>query len=648
MPLGGIFSRSRGEKARIHSRNLSVTEIEPPTTPRPNRARAKTLLSSPHTPLSKIFTTFGGRGGESWKKSITRPDGIDSFTRPTTSSSAFSSSSDSSFESMRTTATECTIPDMLGEDDDTDDENEKEKPKLGPAFSDELIPERSPTSILAGVERKRKHQERNSIGVRDDEWTDEMDGHLWRTYMDYQNDPTVTPFHLPPGGVPPLGVCHRVARVAKSTFKGLKSGVRARGPVTPVKGEPRPPIGNKADLMRKASLLKWPASESATRKRLRVLCKRGYGPSTNPYHNHRQDPTQFPSVNRLGTNHSSSRPLPPIADNADINNVVGNSVGNALLTSTRSMELSLAISASVSMRPDGAMAAISGGMPLPNLAELEASPQFHNHDPLPEFRGFTDANGNAPPVSVLLASVGLGHPVFARNTSTSGQSSHTPLYARRARANTTVELPVGMPSLQLGTSDPFHGSWPRRGARPVQESEVVEEFGGPSPRLTVPQRQPIEGLFDSAQFPSPPPPPPPPPPGPKTPPPGPRTRQRGYTINIGTSNGMNGKRRARPSEASTPLPPWNPEGVSDRPNLAYLLDAPPSSTELRRLGSPFVEDNSSKGKWRSTSDSEEFGPPLQKKNSAFLSGVVIGQELRREAKKSTDEYSGRPIKRVRE
>ncbi|KAF8455509.1 hypothetical protein BGX38DRAFT_1167189 [Terfezia claveryi] len=639
MPLGGIFSRSRGEKGRSHSRNLSMTEIEPPTTPRPNRARAKTLLSSPHTPLSKIFTSFGGRGGELWKKSFTRPDGVDPFTRPTTSSSVFSSSSDSSFESIRTTATECTIPDVPGEDDDdTDDESEKEKPKLGPAFPEELVSGPSQTSILAGVERKRKHQERNSIGVRDDEWTDEMDGHLWRTYMDYQNDPTVTPFHVPPGGVPPLGVCHRVARVAKSTFKGLKAGVRARGPV---KGEPRLPIGNKADLMRKASLLKWPASESATRKRLRVLCKRGYGPSTNPYHNHRQDPTQFPSVNRLGADHSSSGPPPPIADNADVGNAVGSSVGNALLTSTRSMALSLATSTSVSMRPGSAMAAISGGMPLPNLAEVETSPQFYNHDPLPEFRGFTDANGNAPPVSVLLASVGLGHPVFPRNTPTSTQSSHTPLYGRRARANTTVELPVGMPSLQLGTSDPSHGSWPRRGARPMQESEIAEEFIGPLPRPTLPQRQPIEGLFDTTNL-------PPPPSEPKTPPPGSRTRQRGYTVNIGASNGMNGKRRARPSEVSTALLPWNPEGALDRPNLAYLLDAQPPSTELRRLGSPFVEDNNSKGKWRSTSDSEGFGPPLPQNGSAFLSGVVIGQDLRREAKKSTDEYSGRPIKRVRE
>jgi len=634
MPLGGIFCRSRGEKGRSHNRNLSMTEIEPPITPRPNRARAKTLLSSPHTPLSKIFTSFGR--GESWKKSVTRPDGFDPFTRPTTASSAFSSSSDSSFESMRTNATECTIPDMFGEgDDDAGGESEKEGPKLGPAFSEEPIPEGSPASVPAGVEGKRKHQERNSIGVRDDEWTDEMDGHLWRTYMDYQNDPTVTPFHLPPGGVPPLGVCHRVARVAKSTFKGSKAGVRVRGFVTPA-GEPRPLTGNKADLMRKASLLKWPASESATRKRLRILCRRGYGPSTNPYHNHRQNPTQFRSVNRLGADNSSSEPPPP----AGVGNVVDNSVGNTLLTSTRSMALSLATNASISMQPDG-LEPISGDMPLPNLAELEASPQFHNHDPLPEFRGFTDANGNAPPVAVLLASVGLGHPFFSRNASTSAQSSHTPLYARRARANTTVELPVGMPSLQLGTSGSSHGSWPRRGARPVQEPEV-EEFGGPLLGLAVPRGQPIEGLFDTGNL------PPPPLPEPKTPPPGPRTRQRGYTVNIGASNGMNGKRRARPSEASTPLPPWNPEGTSDRPNLAYLLDIQPSSVVSRCLGSPFVEDNSGKGKWRSTPENVDFGPPLPNQTGVFLNGGATGQDPRREAKKPMDEHSGRPIKRVKE
>lgn len=548
---------------------------------------------------------------------------------------------------MLTTATECTIPDEYDDDDETDDEKEEHEPQLGPAFSENLTLGSSLTSNVYGAEKKRKHQDRESIGVRDIEWTDEMDGHLWRTYMLYQNDPTVTPFYVPPGGVPPLGVCLRVARVAKSSWKGSKAGtggartVSARAPVTPVKGEFRSSIANKADLMRKTSMLKWPASESSTRKRLRILCRRGYGPSMNPYHNHRQDPTQFRSLNRFATDYLSSEPLPPVEDDAEDSD---RSVGNALLTSTRSMALSLATSTSVSMRPDSTMAAISGDRPLPNLRELEATTPLRN-DPLPEFRSFTNANGVAPPVAVVLASIGLGHPVFPRPTTpiSNQSSSYTPLYNRRARANTTIEPPVGMFSMQLSSSAPSHDSWPRRGLRPAEELMPTEEFGGPLPSSDPPVRQPIQGVFDNI----------PPSLEPKTPPPAPRapatrTRQRGYTVNIGAPNGLNGKRRARPSDISSPLPTWayeNAEESFDRSHLAQLLGAQPSSAGLPRLGLPFAEGSSSKGKWRSTSDNEEFGPPLPKKVGTFLGGVATGQDPHQS---NEGDDSGRPVKRIRE
>lgn len=636
MPLGGIFGRSRSERSR-------EAELNPPTTPRPSRTRARALLSSPHTPLSKIFTSFGGRGGESWKKSFSRSEGVETVTRPSTASSTYSSSSDSSFESMRTMATECTIPDVY-EEDDEDSEDEKEQPKLGPAFSENssFSLGQPLTTTASSAEKKRKHQEWENNGVRAVDWTDEMDGHLWRTYMLYQSDPTVTPFYVLPGGVPPLGVCHRVARVARGTWKGSKN-VRARVPVTQSKGESRLLAGNKADLMRKASAFRWPASESSTRKRLKLLCRRGYGPLNNPYHNHRQNPTQF-RTRRPAAQHPSSG-FPIIQDNINEDDRSDISFGNTLLTSTRSLALSLATSASVSMRPDGALAAITGGTPLLNLTEREATAQLQNQDSPQGFHDLTDSNGNTPPVAVVLASVGLGRAVYPRPVLPSAQSSLPPLFVRRARANTTNSASLEL--LAAGISfipSEMDRAWQHREERPEESSPLLEEFGGPLLRSNTPARQSSE---ESSEDIAPPPQPQTPPPGPRAP--APRTRQRGYTINVGASNGMNGKRRARPSDISSPLPTWvydNLEGPSERPNLAQLVGAQPSSAGLLRLGSPFEENQSTKGKWRSVSDNEEFGPPLPKK--ASVTGVVAGQVTREDAPPSYDEDNGRPMKRMRE
>jgi len=112
---------------------------------------------------------------------------------------------------------------------------------------------------------------------------------------------------------------------------------------------------------------------------------------------------------------------------------------------------------------------------------------------------------------------------------------------------------------------------------------------------------------------------------------------------------MNGKRRARPSDISSPLPTWvyeNLEGTSERPNLAQVVGAQPSSAGLLRLGSPFEENQSVKGKWRSIPDNEEFGPPLPKK--APVTGVVASQVAREEIHLPYDEDNGRPMKRIRE
>ena len=49
-------------------------------------------------------------------------------------------------------------------------------------------------------------------------WTTEMDNHLWNVYQMYLADPSITPFKAAPGVTPPIGVCNRVARVARRTW----------------------------------------------------------------------------------------------------------------------------------------------------------------------------------------------------------------------------------------------------------------------------------------------------------------------------------------------------------------------------------------------------------------------------------------------
>jgi hypothetical protein len=118
-------------------------------------------------------------------------------------------------------------------------------------------------------------------------WSIEQDNHLWNTYQMYLGDPTITPFKTVPGSLPPLGVCHRVARearrswpkatrvsfeiVRRHTFRDVMDesfAVRDKTPQVQCETAERGP-----ELEERRSV--WP-KESATRRRLKELCKRKY------------------------------------------------------------------------------------------------------------------------------------------------------------------------------------------------------------------------------------------------------------------------------------------------------------------------------------------------------------------------------------
>jgi hypothetical protein len=118
-------------------------------------------------------------------------------------------------------------------------------------------------------------------------WTIEQDNHLWNTYQMYLSDPTITPFKTVPGSLPPLGVCHRVAREARRTwpkatrisyeivnrhtFRDVMDESHAVRDKTPEAERETTPTGTSREEGRPP----WP-KESATRRRLKELCKRKF------------------------------------------------------------------------------------------------------------------------------------------------------------------------------------------------------------------------------------------------------------------------------------------------------------------------------------------------------------------------------------
>ena len=135
-----------------------------------------------------------------------------------------------------------------------------------------------------------EQKELQSKKIKDIRWTREMDHHLWTTYLKYLQDPIVTPFKLLPGAPPPLGICHRVARDARKTWRNSKipskpaGGLRRSGSmlrsvssadspetIRPSRSGSNTPTGTDADIPSKRNV--WPKSGSATRRRLRYLSK---------------------------------------------------------------------------------------------------------------------------------------------------------------------------------------------------------------------------------------------------------------------------------------------------------------------------------------------------------------------------------------
>ncbi len=285
------------------------------------------------------------------------PNSGDSISRPGSACSMISDSSMSSYDSedsLQSTGGSCTSPES--------DAPAPFKFPLGSKAEQRTDLEATPQTLPRNAHTKPTRRQ-NSIN-----FTAEMDRHLWATYQLYLQDPTVTPFKSLPGAPPPLGVCNRVAREARRSWRGSKSlagkGSEVLRDVTDeahavhsadspetvrgAKSGSTTPTGHKY----RSSICVWPRSESATRRRLRELCKQK--PSLAPHYQRllqSRNSTPFSQSSQSRSRPRLSSPFGGYQDQQSFN--------------TRDLNFSLTTSTSATMQPSGPLAQLTRNEPNP-------------------------------------------------------------------------------------------------------------------------------------------------------------------------------------------------------------------------------------------------------------------------------------------
>jgi hypothetical protein len=412
------------------------------------------MLSPPKTPAAQVRTISDYTGPQDWSD-IGRRSHSEASSRPT-SSSGFSDSSVSSCDSIGSFMSRggsCTSP----EEEMTDPFDFCSPPTQ---FS-------NPTTPLIAQQQPRPAKKLKLRAT----FTEEMDYHLWMTYMKYLQDPTVTPFKALPSTVPPNGVCHRVARMARKTWKGPRPsrvgsqrGLRSGTPDT-VKAMKS---GSSTPLARPSkSFLRYP-TEKQCRKRLRDLAKQK--PTLHAHYQRllNRSPSPFQSSPPEESSSSSStlhRPVPSPF------------IQGATSFSTRDINLSLVTSTAASMR---------SGNPLSQLAT--------DITPRPAARTWSSARSSAHQKSQSLhigLSLGLGNVLGSPFRATSGTPD---VFMDQPNARTWHAASASSQPARLGSPFQLHAPRPRSRvfkrralnnsfddkSRSRGESFVSELFGAPA------------------------------------------------------------------------------------------------------------------------------------------------------------------------
>ncbi|CEJ85819.1 hypothetical protein VHEMI03925 [[Torrubiella] hemipterigena] len=175
-------------------------------------------------------------------------------------------------------------------------------------------------------------------------WTRQMSAHVWNTYATYLQDPKVTPFNIGKSGIPPHGVCNRVAREARRSWRqGQQKSTRRSATPT-------------ADSTAVA-VSSWPHTCAATRAHLRELCKSNTSSSARGHRHMAYSPAPFGrAANRTRTRRSAPAMSP------------------RGVFSSSDMSISLTLSTAESMQPDGPLAQLTSSVPGPARDENTPTP----------------------------------------------------------------------------------------------------------------------------------------------------------------------------------------------------------------------------------------------------------------------------------
>lgn len=412
------------------------------------------MLSPPKTPVAQIRTVSSYEGPQNW--SDIHQAHSETSSRPT-SSSGFSDSSISSCGSIGS------FMSRGGSCSSFEEEMTDTFLFCSPATKYDR-----PTSPSLAHQEPRPTKKLKLRAT----FTEAMDYHLWMTYMKYLQDPTVTPFKALPSTVPPNGVCHRVARMARKTWNGPRpsraGGLRARTQPGSRSGTPdtiRPTkSGSSTPIARPSkSYLRFP-TEKQCRKRLRDLAKQKPTLSAHYQRLLHRSPSPLQSSPQEESSSSQSRPFSsPFSQ-------------GSTTFSTRDMNVSLATSTATSMQ---------SGNPLSQLAS-EATPR-------PVERTWSSVRSSAHQKSQSLhlgLGLGLGNVLGSPFSGRPGMSdvnvNHHNARTWHAPSSSTQSARLGSP-FQLHTPRPMSRVFKRRAlhsfedkARNRGDSFVNELFGAPA------------------------------------------------------------------------------------------------------------------------------------------------------------------------
>lgn len=420
----------------------------------------------------------------------------------------------------------------------------------------------------AGLARNAKEIE-GGLNPRqsDARWTSEMDKHLWSTYLIYLQDPTVTPFKMLPGTAPPLGVCHRVAREARRSWKkttSRKSSELLSPPISSANGTSRADSpetiraersGSNTPTAPTKAFSSWPKSGSSTRRRLRLLC--------------RSKPTIAPHYQRLMKSRSPSPFSSPRTRSRCQSRLseVSSPIQHSSSFNTRDIRLSLTTSTADTMQPDGPLAQLAS---VPQ--QTPQSTEWFNEAPAPwastpaipsdvdiDTNNDTPADGHSSSYAQPLGSP-FGHHTWGPSRS---RQRTRPSAARIHSSDASTLGPSFLgPSLRspvrMNDALPYSGVQKRRARHPL-EDEL-------SPGGSNMQQELLDNLFGSR-------------PGSRHR----RVRSRGFSLGDVTTPNPLASLFAPPTTANQTMNTQTPNNFSDSTGL----QPPTTPSHIRRLGSPF-------------------------------------------------------------